>query len=106
MHITNQLTDLTNVVSYNKEVITGAGPVHSQSKVTPLIYGLQLENVLVILRYPRKLISIGTLTGEGGELHLSSGNDRLISQGKRFGLTKVGKLYRLEKQELFLAFRL
>ena len=61
--------------------------------------GIDLIGTLVVPSFPRKIISTGDITSQGGHLVLGEKTGQLTLQGKTVKLTAVGKLHRVEEPE-------
>ena len=102
VHITNDLNDLTNARLWKEPVKTGGGNVYSSHVGTTVIHGMVLSKVLYIPDFPRKLVSIGAITSDGGKA-LFAQNSELEYQGIRIPLVQEGSLFRLGMHEANLS---
>jgi len=99
VHITNDLSDKSNPQLYVWVITTGAGPVFSTHIGTTTVQGINLMGVLVVPNFPRKIISTGDITSQGGRLSLGQKVGELTFQGRTIRLIAVGKLHKVEEEE-------
>jgi len=75
----------------------------STHKGTVRTHGMLLSDVLLILNFPKKLISIGRMDDDGGSMTIGDNENKLEYQGVAVPLTKIGRIYRLDSAEANLA---
>jgi len=99
VHITNDLSNISNLQLCVQVIATGAGPVFSTHIGTTTVQGINLIGVLVVPNFPRKIISTGDITSQGGRLSLGQKVGELTFQGRTIWLIAVGKLHRVEEEK-------